>query len=79
MVKDASTLGVRRVVELEAAIEAVTVDKIGAHPSAHGIRPFEHRDLHTVLGEMTSGSEPAQPCSHDDDGHGAYVSRARPR
>ena len=70
MIKDASPLGVRRVVELKAAVEAVTVDDIGAHPSAHGIRGFEHGDVHSVLSEMTRGSEPAQPGSDDDDGHG---------
>ena len=37
VVKDTRPLGVRRVVELEAAIEPVTVDEISAHPSAHGI------------------------------------------
>ncbi len=37
MVKDTRPLGIRRVIELEAAIEPVTVDEIGAHPSAHGI------------------------------------------
>ena len=75
MIKDASTLGVGRVVELEAPIEAETVDNISAHPSPHGIRSLKDRDLHTVPAEMTSGSEAGQPGSHDDDGHGAQVSR----
>lgn len=78
MVKDASAFGVGRVVELEAAIEAVAVDDIGAYPPAHGIGGFEDRDFHSVVVEMTSRGEPAQPGSDDDDGHGAHASRHRP-
>ena len=69
MVEDPRTLGVGGVVELEAAIEAVTVDDIGAHPPAHGVRGFENCDLHTVSVEVASGGEPAQPCAHDDGNH----------
>jgi len=78
MVEDASTLGVRGVVQLEAAIKTEAIDDIGAHAPAHAVRCFEHRDLDTVSCEMTSCSEPAQPCSYDDDSHGAHVSRLRP-
>ncbi len=75
VVEDASALGVGRVVELEATIEAVTIDEVGANPSTHVISGLEHRDLDTVPGEVTSGGQATQPCSDDDDGHGAKASR----
>jgi hypothetical protein len=77
VVKNASALGVSGVVQLEAAIEAETVDDIGAHAPANAIGGFEHRDLDTVGGEISSGSESAQPCSYDNDGHGAHISHLR--
>ena len=69
VIQDASPLRVRRVVQLKAAIEPVAVDEVGAHPSTHGIGALQHCDVHTAAGEMTSGSEPAEPCSYDDDAH----------
>ena len=77
MVKDAGALGVRRVIELKAAIEAITVDDVRANPPAHGVRALEHRDLNTVPGEMTCSSEAAQPGTHDHDAHGAQTSRQK--
>ena len=75
MIEDTSTLGVGGVVQLEAAIEAKPVDKVGAHPPTHTVRGFEHRDIDAVAGEVTGGGETREPCSHDDDSHGAHVSR----
>ena len=79
MVEDTSTLGVGGVVQLEAAIEAEPIDKIGSHAPAHTVGGFEHRDFDTAGGEVTSGSKTGQSCSHDDDSHGGHVSRPAPR
>lgn len=77
VIEDASTFGVSGVVQLKTAIEAETVDDIRAHAPANAIGGFEHRDLDTVGGEMSSGSESTQPCSYDNDGHGAHISHLR--
>ncbi len=69
VVQDAGPLGVGRVVQLEAAIEPVAVDEVGAHPSANGVGALQNRGVHTVAGEMTGGSQPTEPCSYDDDAH----------
>jgi hypothetical protein len=37
VVKDSSALGISRVVQLESAIEAISIDEIGAHAPAHSV------------------------------------------
>ena len=72
MVQDARTLRVGRVVELEAAVEAVAVDDVGADPAAHPVGALQHGDLDTAAGEVSRGGKTAQSGSHDHDGHGRY-------
>ena len=79
MVKDASTLGVRGVVQLEAAVEAEAVNDIRSDAPAHAVGGFEQRDLDTMGSEITSSSKTGQPCPHDDDSHVGHVSRPRCR
>ena len=74
MIENASSFGICRVVQLEAAIEAEAVDDVGAHPAAHPVGALENGDIDTVAGEMAGGGEAAQSGSHDHDGHGRYGS-----
>ncbi len=54
---------------LEAAVEGVAVDVVGAHPAAHRVPRLEDAYVETAAGQGTGAGETGQPGpDHDDVG-----------
>lgn len=62
-----ASLGVRRVVELESAVDEVAVNLIGANAPAHGIGGFQKEHVATGVDECSRRNQASQPCAHHDD------------
>ena len=66
-VEHPSRLGVGGVEQLEAAVDGDAVDDLAAYPTAHRVGRLEHHHRASGCGDVTSGREPRQTRSHDDD------------
>ena len=75
VIEDALSLRVRRVVELEAAIEPEAIDHVGAHSAANRVGSLEDRDGHAEGLQTSRGGEPTEPCAYDHHRHGPHASR----
>ena len=60
-------LRVRRVEQLEAAVEPEPVDDVGADPAAHGLGRLDDHGVGPCLLEPDGRGQPGEPGTHDDD------------
>ena len=63
---DGGQLGVGRVEHLEAAVERVAVDVVGADPAADGVAALEQPDLQAAGGQRPGAGEPGQTAADHD-------------
>ena len=67
-------LGIRRVDELEAAVEEHAVEAVGADPAADRVGGLEHHDVETRRAQQPGRRQPGKPGPDDHDvgrpGHG---------